>query len=213
MPSNVCTPSATRLNVCRGSTAVSGDCALGRAPCQSLVVAFVAPLRVMEPSWVRVVRGWTMRMAKQFGVASEGGCRNQGDDAAALHQLGAMDKLAQTETSQDVGAALCDCVWRNAAHLIAVVRSSAKQSIRSTLRAFVPFDFIETRQPLAIRPVTLIVPSTDKAQGRSISVVLLSPTSLSSPLSYQINTMRSTNYNSLLSFCHHIDFPQLSFNG
>jgi hypothetical protein len=93
-------------------------------------------------------------------------------------------------------------------------RSLVRQAIyRSTLRAFPPFDFIETRQPLATRPVTLIVPSTDKAQGISISVVLLSPTSLSSPLSYQINTMRSTIYNSLLSFCHHIDFPQLSFNG
>ena len=80
-----------------------------------------------------------MRMAKHLGVASEGGCRNQGDDAAALHQLGAMDKLAQTETSRDVGAALCDCVWPDCAALIAVVRSSAKQSQRSTLRAFVPF--------------------------------------------------------------------------
>lgn len=95
-------------------------------------------------------------MAKHLGVASEGGCRNQGDDAAALHQLGAMDKLAQTETSQGVGAALCDCVWRNCAAMIAVVRSSAKQSQRSTLRAFVPFDFIETPQTLSIRPVTLI---------------------------------------------------------
>lgn len=96
-------------------------------------------------------------MARHFGVASVGGYRNQEDDAAALHQLGAMDKLAQTETSRDVDAALCDCVWRNCAALIAVVRSSAKQSQRSTLRAFVPFDFIETLQPLQTHPVTHII--------------------------------------------------------
>lgn len=52
-------------------------------------------------------------MAKQFGVASERGYRNQGNDAAALHQLEAMDKLTQTETSRDVDGALCDCDWRN----------------------------------------------------------------------------------------------------
>ena len=98
-----------------------------------------------------------MRMAKQLGVASVGGYRNQGDNVAALHQLGAMDKLAQTETSRDVDAALCDCVWRNCVAMIAVVRSSAKQSQRSTLRAFVPFDFIETLQPRSAHPVTHII--------------------------------------------------------
>jgi len=100
-----------------------------------------------------------MRMAKQLGVASVGGYRNQGDDVAALHQLGAMDKLAQTETSRDVDAALCDCVWRNCVALVAVVRSSAKQSQRSSLRAFVPFDFIETSCPLPSDPVTSIIDS------------------------------------------------------